>query len=80
MDKEDIIMNAVFFGVLTLSILMSIHMINNGIEPGTDPYWPETFEPYPEPPEDYYMDVVEMDCGWTGPEVHPDSLKKWAND
>ena len=49
MDKEDIIMNAVFFGVLTLSILMSIHMINNDIEPGTDPYWPETFEPYPEP-------------------------------
>ena len=63
MDKEDIIMNAVFFGVLTLSILMSIHMINNDIEPGTDPYWPETFEPYPEPPEDYYMDNVEMDCG-----------------
>ena len=26
-------------------------------------YWPETFEPYPEPPEDYYMDNVEMDCG-----------------
>ena len=26
-------------------------------------YWPETFEPYPEPPEDYYMDSVNMDCG-----------------
>lgn len=49
MSKEDIIMNAVFLGILTLSILMSIHMINNDIEPGTDPYWPETFEPYPEP-------------------------------
>ena len=47
-------MNAVFFSVLTLSILLSIHMAKNGIEPGTDPYWPETFEPYPEPPEDYY--------------------------
>ena len=26
-------------------------------------YWPESFEPYPEPPEDYYMDSVNMDCG-----------------
>jgi len=32
MDKEDIIMNAVFFGVLALSILLSIHMVNNDIE------------------------------------------------
>ena len=64
MDKEDIIMNAVFFGVLTLSILLSIHMVNNDIEIDTTPlYWPETFEPYPEPAEDYYMDNVEMDCG-----------------
>ena len=64
MDKEAIIMNAVFFGVLTLSILLSIHMVNNDIEIDTTPlYWPETFEPYPEPPEDYYMDNVEMDCG-----------------
>ena len=44
MNKEDIIMNAVFFGVLTLSILLSIHMINNDIEIDTTPlYWPETF-------------------------------------
>ena len=58
MDKETIIMNAVFLGVLTLSILLSIHMVNNDIEIDTTPlYWPETFEPYPEPPEDYY------DCG-----------------
>ena len=26
-------------------------------------YWPETFAPDPEPPEDYYMDSVNMDCG-----------------
>ena len=39
-------------------------MVNNGIEIDTTPlYWPEPFEPYPEPPEDYYMDNVEMDCG-----------------
>ena len=39
-------------------------MAKKGIEIDTTPlYWPETFEPYPEPPEDYYMDSVEMDCG-----------------
>ena len=39
-------------------------MVNNDIEIDTTPmYWPETFEPYPEPPEDYYMDSVNMDCG-----------------
>ena len=26
-------------------------------------YWPETFEPYPEPPEDYYMDSINWNCG-----------------
>ena len=50
MDKEAIIMNAVFFGVLALSILLSIHMVNNDIEIDTTPlYWPETFPPDPEP-------------------------------
>ena len=50
MDKEAIIMNAIFFGVLTLSILLSIHMVNNDIEIDTTPlYWPETFPPDPEP-------------------------------
>ena len=50
MNKEDIIMNAIFFGVLTLSILLSIHMVNNDIEVDTMPlHWPETFEPYEEP-------------------------------
>ena len=37
MNKEDIIMNAVFFGVLTLSVLLSIHMVNNDIEIDTTP-------------------------------------------
>ena len=50
MNKEDIIMNDVFFSVLTLSILLSIHMVNNDIEIDTTPlYWPETFPPDPEP-------------------------------
>ena len=49
MNKEDIIMNAVFLSIIALSVLMSIHMVNKGIEPGTDPYWPETFPPDPEP-------------------------------
>ena len=63
MNKEDIIMNSVFFGVVILSFALAFHMSKNGIEPGIDAYWPETFEPYPEPPEDYYMDSVNMDCG-----------------
>ena len=49
MSKEDIIMNIIFLSIIALSILMSIHMVNNNIEPGTDPYWPETFPPDPEP-------------------------------
>ena len=81
MNRETIIGNIIFLGVVVLSFVYGFYLVNNDIEIDTTPlYWPETFEPYPEPPEDYYMDVVEMDCGWTGPEVHPDSLKKWAND
>ena len=64
MNREDIIMSAVFFGVVILSFALSFHMAKEGIEVDTTPlYWPETFEPYPEPPEDYYMDSVEMNCG-----------------
>ena len=55
MNKEDIIMNVVFLGVVFASFALSFHMANKGIEIDTTPlYWPETFEPYPEPPEDYY--------------------------
>ena len=55
MNKEDIIMNVVFLGVVITSFALSFHMANKGKEIDTTPlYWPETFEPYPEPPEDYY--------------------------
>ena len=58
--KEDIIMNAVFFGVVIASFILGFHMVNNDIEIDTTPiYWPETFEPYPEPPEDYYEDDMD---------------------
>ena len=64
MDKEDFIFTAVFLGIVIGSFALSFHMVNEGIEIDTTPlYWPETFEPYPEPPEDYYMDSVNMDCG-----------------
>ena len=64
MDREDIIFTAIFFGIVIGSFALSFHMANNGIEIDTTPlYWPESFEPYPEPPEDYYMDSVNMDCG-----------------
>ena len=64
MDREDIIFTAIFFGIVIGSFALSFHMSNNGIEIDTTPlYWPETFEPYTEPPEDYYMDSVNMDCG-----------------
>ena len=64
MDREDIIFTAIFFGIVIGSFALSFHMANNGIEIDTTPlYWTETFEPYPEPPEDYYMDSVNMDCG-----------------
>ena len=65
MNREDIIMSAVFIGVVILSFALSFHMAKEGIEVDTTPlYWPETFEPYPEDPsEDYYMDSVKWDCG-----------------
>ena len=64
MNRENIILNTIFLTIIVLSVLLSLHMINNNIEIDTTPlYWPETFEPYPEPPEDYYMDSVNMDCG-----------------
>ena len=64
MNREDIILNGFFLVIVISSILLSLHMFNNNIEIDTTPlYWPETFEPYPELPEDYYMDSVKMDCG-----------------
>ena len=50
MDKEDIIMNAIFLSVVIASFALSFHMVNRGIEIDTTPlYWPETFPPDPEP-------------------------------
>tara|TARA_R110002020_G_scaffold17760_13_gene62007 strand:+ start:1488 stop:1691 length:204 start_codon:yes stop_codon:yes gene_type:complete len=61
---EELIFSALFFIIVIASFLLGFHMVNNDIEIDTTPlYWPETFEPYPEPPEDYYMDSVNMDCG-----------------
>ena len=63
-DRGEIVGNVFFIIIIILSFLLSLHMFNNDIEIDTTPlYWPETFEPYPEPPEDYYMDSVNMDCG-----------------
>ena len=43
-------MNVIFFGIVVTSFSLSFHMVNRGIEIDTTPlYWPETFEPYPEP-------------------------------
>ena len=56
--------NIIFLGVVVLSFVYGFYLVNNDIEIDTTPlYWPETFEPYPEPPEDYYMDSVKWDCG-----------------
>ena len=64
MNREDIILNFFFIVIIISSVLLGIHMVNNDIEIDTTPiYWPETFEPYPEPPNDYYLDDIEMDCG-----------------
>ena len=63
-DRGEIVGNVFFIIIIILSFLLGLHMVNNDIEIDTTPiYWPETFEPYPEPPEDYYMDSVNMDCG-----------------
>tara|TARA_R100001377_G_scaffold69791_1_gene45158 strand:- start:101 stop:301 length:201 start_codon:yes stop_codon:yes gene_type:complete len=63
-DRGEIVGNVFFIITIILSFLLGLHMVNNDIEIDTTPiYWPETFEPYPEPPEDYYMDSVNMDCG-----------------
>ena len=64
MDREDIVFTIVFLGIVIGSFVLSFHMAKKGIEIDTTPlHWPETFEPYPEPPEDYY------DCEeWHGKE------------
>ena len=65
-------MNIIFFGVLTLSTLLSIHMVNNYIEIDTTPlHWPETFEPYPEPTkEEYHGKEGKSEYGEYEPNEH----------
>ena len=64
MNKEDIIGNIIFFGVVVLSFVYGFYLVDKGVEIDTTTlYWPETFEPYPEPPEDYYMDSINWNCG-----------------
>ena len=58
-------------GIVMVTIAAILAFLQIKLFPNTDwseidttpLYWPETFEPYPEPPEDYYMDSVNMDCG-----------------
>ena len=58
MDKEDIIMNAIFLSVVIASFALSFHMVNRGIEIDTTPlYWPETFPPDPEPDYPCYFEI-----------------------
>ena len=65
-------MNIIFFGVLTLSTLLSMHMVNNDIEIDTTPlHWPETFEPYPEPTkEEYHGKEGKSEYGEYEPNEH----------
>ena len=58
MNREDIIMSAVFFGIVILSFALSFHMAKEGIEIDTTPlYWPETFPPDPEPDYPCYFEI-----------------------
>ena len=81
MNREDIIMNAVFFGIVILSFALSFHMAKEGIEIDTTPlYWPETFEPYPEPPEDYYEEYHGKEGKSEYGEYEPNKCLKWGED
>ena len=85
MNKEDIIMNTIFFSAITLSVLLSIHMVNNDIEVDTMPlHWPETFEPYEEPiKEEYHGKEGKSEYGEYEPnkclQLKDDSYNKWMN-
>ena len=50
MNKEDIIGNIIFLGVVVLSFVYGFYLVDKGVEIDTTPlYWPETFPPDPEP-------------------------------
>ena len=65
------IINYIIKGLVIITLAIILAFLQIKLFPNTDwseidttpLYWPETFEPYPEPPEDYYMDSVNMDCG-----------------
>ena len=81
MDKEDIIMNAIFLSVVIASFALSFHMVNRGIEIDTTPlYWPETFPPDPEPPEDYYEEYHGKEGESEYGEYEPNKCLKWGED
>ena len=73
MDRElrDKIITKVVGGLVIVSLAVILATLQMELFPNVDwsevdttpLYWPETFEPYPKPPEDYYMDSVNMDCG-----------------
>jgi len=74
-------MNTIFFSVITLSVLLSIHMVNNDIEIDTTPlYWPETFPPDPKPPEDYYEEYHGKEGKSEYGEYEPNKCLKWGED
>ena len=58
-------------GIVMVTIAAILAFLQIKLFPNTDwseidttpLYWPETFEPYPEPPEDYYMDSINWNCG-----------------
>ena len=50
MDKEGIIGSIIFLSITVLSFVYGFYLVDKGVEIDTTPlYWPETFEPYPEP-------------------------------
>ena len=70
-DLRDKIITKVVGGLVIVSLAVILATLQMELFPNVDwsevdttpLYWPETFEPYPEPPEDYYMDSVKWDCG-----------------
>ena len=72
-DLRDKIITKVVGGLVIVSLAVILATLQIKLFPNVDwsevdttpMHWPETFEPYPEPPEtdSYYMDSVNMDCG-----------------
>ena len=81
MDKEGVIGSIIFLGVVVLSFVYGFYLVDKGIEIDTTPlYWPETFEPYPEPPEDYYEEYHGKEGKSEYGEYEPNKCLKWGED